>query len=92
MNDVSSDPMLEVGQVWSFKERDIVIIGLGRHLAEYRQCLDGKVLRIGLSDLKDQRTVREELIKGRATLTGHMVIGDELLQRTRSRHWCLGIC
>jgi len=85
MNKVSPAPILEVGQVWSFKERDIAIIGLGKYLAEYRQCRDGKVLRIGLSDLKAQRTVREELIRGRATLTGHITMPDRLLQRGGSR-------
>jgi hypothetical protein len=85
MNKESPAPVLEVGQVWSFRDRDIAIIGLGIHLAEYRQCRDGKVLRIGLSDLKAQRTVREELINGRAKLTGHIAITDRLSQSSGSR-------
>jgi hypothetical protein len=85
MNKESPGPVLEVGQVWSLKERDIAIIGLGKHLAEYRECRDGKVLRIGLSDLKAQRAVREELVNGRAKLTGHIVIADCHLQIDGSR-------
>jgi len=80
MNNKSRQPVLEVGQVWSFKGRDIAIIALGRYLAEYRQCQEGKILRVGLSDLKSIRTVREELVRGRARLTGRIVIADRLLQ------------
>ena len=85
MDNAPPEPVLEVGQVWSFNDRDIAIIGLSKHLAEYRQCRDGKVARIGLSDMKSIRTVRAELLWGRARLTGHVVIAAGLLQLGGSR-------
>ncbi len=78
MNNAPWEPVLEVGQVWSFKGRDIAIIGIGKHLAEYRQCREGKVVRTGISDMKSIHAVRAELLSGRARLTGHVVIADSL--------------
>jgi hypothetical protein len=75
-----SSPVLEIGQIWSFETRDIAIIGLGKYLAEYRQCHAGKVVCVGLSDIKSIRTFRAELVSGRARLTGHVVMSDRIIQ------------
>jgi hypothetical protein len=80
MNRVSPPPILEVGQVWSFKDWDIAIIGLGKHLAEYRQCREGKVVRSGMSDMTSIQTLHADLVRGRARLTGHLIVPDRLLQ------------
>jgi hypothetical protein len=85
MNYKPSQPALEVGQVWSFDGRHIAIIGLGKHLAEYRQCLEGKVVSIGLSGMKSIRTVRAELVSARARLTGYVVITDRFVRIGRPR-------
>jgi hypothetical protein len=89
MNRVSPGPILEVGQVWSFKSWDIAIIGVSKHLAEYRRCREGKLVRSGMSDLTSIQTLQADLRGGRARLSGHLVIQDRLLQlgglRSRTR-------
>jgi hypothetical protein len=86
MNKAREGPLLELGQVWSFKGgTDIAIIGVSRHLAEYRRCRKGKVDCTGLSDLVSIRALQEKLVKDRARLTGHIVLTDRLQQGTRSR-------
>jgi hypothetical protein len=85
MNRGSQAPLLELGQVWSFKGWEIAIIGVSKHLAEYRRCRGGKVDRTGLSDLTSIRALQAQLMKGRARLTGHIVLTDRLLQSEASR-------
>ena len=89
MNKVLLGPILEVGQVWSFKDWDIAIIGVSKHLAEYRRCREGKVVRSGMSDLTSIQTLQADLRGGCARLTGHLVLQDRLLQlggaRSRTR-------
>jgi hypothetical protein len=85
MNKVLSGPILEVGQVWSFKSWDIAIIGVSKHLAEYRRCCEGKVVSRGMSDLTSIRTLQADLRGGCARLTGHLVLQDRLLQLGGSR-------
>jgi hypothetical protein len=85
MNKGAQPPTLELGQVWSFKGWDIAIIGVSKHLAEYRRCRNGKVDCAGLSDLASIRALQEHLIKGRARLTGHIVLTDRLQQGVGSR-------
>ncbi len=63
--------LLEVGQVWSFRGRDIAIVRLGKHLGEYREFRDGKVVTRGRAGLKSIRQIQEDLRQGRAKLTGH---------------------
>jgi hypothetical protein len=50
----TNSPVLQVGQVWSFqiKDMDLAIVGLSKHLAEVRHCRDGKLIRIGPTDLQ----------------------------------------
>ena len=81
MNKVAPTPVLEVGQVWSFKARDIAIIGVGKYLAEYRTCREGKVVRKGMSDLTSIQTLQTDLLHGHAQLTDHLVIANRSLQR-----------
>ncbi len=85
MNRGSQAPSLELGQVWSFKGGEIAIIGVSKHLAEYRRCQNGKVDRTGLSDLTSIRALQAQLLKGRARLTGHIVLTDRLLQSEAPR-------
>jgi hypothetical protein len=85
MNKSSPRPILEVGQVWSFKDWDIAIIGVSKHLAEYRRCREGKVLRVGMSDLTSIQNLQADLRRSRARLTGHLVVPDRLVQLGGSR-------
>jgi hypothetical protein len=85
MNKPAQPPMLALGQVWSFKGEEIAIIGVSKHLAEYRRCRGGKVDRTGLSDLTSIRALQVQLVKGSARLKGHLVLTDRLLQGGASR-------
>lgn len=66
----SAGPVLEVGQVWSVQGRDIAIIRLGKHLGEYREFREGKVVTRGRAGLKSIRQIQSELVKGKGKLTG----------------------
>jgi len=85
MNKGGKAPTLELGQVWSFNGWDIAIIGVSKHLAEFRRCRNGKVDCTGLSDLASIRALQEKLVQGRARLTGHIVLTDRLQQGTAGR-------
>ena len=92
MNKEREGPLLELGQVWTFKGgNDIAIIGVSRHLAEYRPCHKGKVDCTGLSDLVSIRALKEKLIKDRARLTGHIVLTDRLQQGAASKSRSRGV-
>jgi hypothetical protein len=78
MNEVVAGSILEVGQVWTIKNQQIAIIGLSKHLAEYRRCHDGRIVRNGLSDLKSRTSLEKELLMRQGRLTGYVVIPDRL--------------
>ena len=72
-------PALEVGQVWTMKGREIAIVRMGKHLAEYRTCQGGKVVHKGRADLKTVRQIRAELAARRAKLTGRLDVDHRFL-------------
>ena len=63
-------PVLEVGQVWTVREREIAIVRLGKFLGEYRDYRDGKVVTRGRAGLKSIRQIQRELVDAGAKLTG----------------------
>lgn len=73
-------PALEVGQVWRFESTDLAIIGLSKHLAEFRHCRDGRVVRSGSSDLQSIRSLQSLISRGGARLTGHLVMPDGIVK------------
>jgi len=72
-------PALEVGQVWTMRGREIAIVRMGKHLAEYRTCHEGKVVHKGRADLKTVRQIREELAARSAKLTARLDVNHRFL-------------
>lgn len=72
-------PEIEVGQVWTMRGREIAIVRMGKHLAEYRPCHEGKVVTKGRADLKTVRQIRAELAARRAKLTGRLNVDHRFL-------------
>jgi hypothetical protein len=65
-------PSLEVGQVWTIGGREIAIVRLGKHLGEYREYREGKVVTRGRAGLKSIRQIQQDLLNGSGKLTGRV--------------------
>jgi hypothetical protein len=75
----TNGPTLEVGQVWTVREREIAIVRLGKFLGEYRDYRDGKVVTRGRAGLKSIRQIQRELVDAGAKLTGRFESAQRFL-------------
>ena len=79
MKEKANAPVIEVGQVWTLRDREIAIVRLGKRLGEYRDYRDGKVVNRGRAGLKSIKEIQRELIAAGARLTGHFEGGHRFL-------------